>query len=119
MASSYELRQERQKYYNLLDVVNATARSLSKAPEEIEDADSYLFSNYKIDDDKMDGGELQDCLAKVKNCISGINSHISAIESKISQLSNQITQAEIREAAERRRKEEEEEERRRKELEDD
>ena len=90
MASTYELRRLRQRYYDLKGNLSYALGYLSKVPNELDDAKNYLASSFTIDETSIDGRSLQNYSEAISSAISDLRSHISKIEYAIRVLDDRI-----------------------------
>ena len=94
MATSYELKQKRKRYYSVLSEMGNVSSYLKNAYNDLADAleiDEY----FAIDDTGADNNEIRKTSEKIKNTSDYLtNTIIPEIRTKINRLNREIDEAE-------------------------
>lgn len=109
MATSSQLRAERQRYYTFREQVTQFAAKLLESYTMYNSAHDKLKEAYKIDGEAGDSGILKSSYDSLKESYNLLNNTtIPAINNKIDNLSHQIRVTEAKEEEEAEKKQEEE-----------
>ena len=97
LASSNELRNERNRYYNLRQAINNAINTLSGAPEYLSWASGSLSGSFTINDGRADNREIDELRNNTNDLINRLKNVRTNIDRQIYSLNNKVKDAEAKE----------------------
>lgn len=95
MATSYELIQERSKYYAFIEQLNQTAAKVKEALNYVTELKSKVEESYKVDEESGDRRVIQKEIDNLKNMLHNISDiMVPSCTNRVTQLSRNIQIAE-------------------------